>query len=173
MNGIANIARDDAGMPQLDLLDRLSQASDANDRLAWVLFSALGIRTHDLIYISSSFPRLIDVARRLSLSLAPHREESTVDLIVPPKELELLAQIANLPSGHRLVAINAFQDMNSLSQRSFDIATAAFFDSSANKIVRIFDPECPTHNGNYLHVEMNEATNSTLLSQANKIASWR
>ena len=72
-----------------------------------------------------------------------------------------------------MIAYNDESQIDGLSMRSFDLATACLFDQQSRKVVRVFDGGNSRRVADYLHVELSEHTDSTLSMYASRIAALR
>ena len=142
-------------------------------RLHWVVLSSLGLRSTDVIHS----PRDLEVFRAICAHLGNAwtsiESDADITILVRPVESSLVTQIGRLKQGRRMVVYNDENDLDDLDLRTFEMATVCFFDHETRMIARLFDYGARPKGHNYLHVELNEFTDSSLALHASRIAALR
>ncbi len=152
-------------------------------RVHWMALSCAGIRQDDIVHATKDIPGLERIARRLGFSCVPVWNGASVVIIHRPKEPDLLARIAKLPQGARLLVYNDEGDIDEMMDRTFDLAIACIFDRVTKKVIRVFDALEPEKGDSknrkrlkvdsYIDVELGEINDSSLAIHASRIAALR
>src|SRR3546814_194688 len=108
-----------------------------------------------------------------SFERAAREEKASVIFLYRPEEPELLGIVSKLAEGKRVIAYNDQSQVDALSLKSFQNVTACLFDHDSKKVVRIYDGGEQPRVSDYIHVEINDHTDSALSVYASRIASLR
>lgn len=141
-------------------------------RLHWAIVNALGIQPSDVIHASQDLKVFSMITNRIGNQFSKLGRGATISIVSQISEIDLVNRSLRLQPGHRLVVYNHERDLDAMPQRSFDAATACFFDQASKKVVRIFDGP-PRRVSEYVHIELSEHSDSSLSMQASRIASLR
>ena len=142
-------------------------------RLHWAVMNSIGLREGDIIHSPTELPIFQAVAKLLGIRWTRQDTDATIVILNQPGESELLSLVGRLRDDRRVIAYNDESQIDGLSMRSFDLATACLFDQQSRKVVRVFDGGNSRRVADYLHVELSEHTDSTLSMYASRIAALR
>ena len=158
---------------QRSFSNHITPAGERNAaRLHWTIVNSLGLSPNDVIHASPDLKVYRIVASQLGNRFSRLPQEATIVVLSRPNENELVHRANRLQGNCRLVAYNTEDDVDQMSMRSFELATACVFDPESGKVARIFDG-LPRRVPSYMHVELSEHSDSSLSLQASRIASLR
>jgi hypothetical protein len=135
--------------------------------------NSLGLRPSDIIYAPIELPVFHAIAALAGARHTHREDEATIWILFRPAENELISHINKLEYDRRIVAYNEESQIDGLSLRSFEMATACLFDQESKKVVRVFDAGSRKKGSDYLHVELGEHSDSSLSIYASRIAALR
>lgn len=143
------------------------------DRLHWAVLTSIGLRAEDVIHS----PRDLDIYHTICVQIGnrwtPIDTDANIVIHFRPPEALLISQVNRIKPGDRIISFNKEYELEDLEMKTFDLATACFFDSETKMIARFFDYLQAKRKGDYLHIEMNECSDSSLALHASRIAALR
>jgi hypothetical protein len=140
-------------------------------RLHWMTLGAAGIRKDDRIFVSPALTSVIGTISSLGIERLPMKKEATMLVVHRPTNNELLSMMNRLEPNVRLVVYSDEKDLDCMSEKTFDLATACIFDQESRKTVRIYDRPCKIES--YISIELADITDSAMSMQAARIATLR
>lgn len=140
-------------------------------KLHVLMLQSLGLKTGESIYVPSQ-PVVQAIAQKLQISVTWAEEDAAISVLYRPKETELLHRLSRMNTGRRIVVYNTEKDIDQISMRSLDLATAYIYDQRSGTAIRVFDPP-PKKVGDFIHVEVSELSQAALLLHISRIASLR
>jgi hypothetical protein len=142
-------------------------------QLHWTVIQSVGLRPQDVVYAPIELAVFQTISTRAGFERAKREEKASVIFLYRPEESELLGIASKLEEGRRLIAYNDLSQVDALSLKSFQNVTACLFDHDSKKVVRIYDGGEQPRVSEYIHVEINDHTDSALSVYASRIASLR
>lgn len=140
-------------------------------RLHWVLMTAAGLKDDEVCHIARGLDPIDKIAQAIGLSCTESPQEASLCIFSRLKESHLLMLANQIKPGSRIIAVNEEHEIGSMTDRSFELATAAIFDRESRTVLRIFDAEAPT--AGYIHIELADMNDQEAATAAARIADAR
>lgn len=146
-------------------------------RIHLMSLSCAGLKKGDIVHAGAELPEIEAMVRGLGYQFSAHPALGTIIMLHRPRENDLLGQINRLRQGNRIIVYNLESDIETMTERSFELATACIFDSASAKVLRVFDSIPPKgacrRIDSYIDVELDEESDAGLSIHASRIAALR
>lgn len=163
-----------SGVPLRDVIR--TRVKREHLRIHWLALGAAGMRPGDKVHVPMGYEFISEVANAMGCLRVDNPNHAHIVILSKPRENELLSQISRIARGNRIVVYNDENDIDEMTPRCFDLATACVFDRESGKVVRLFDhieDGRRTTVSSYINVELTDINDSSLSIHASRIAALR